>query len=70
MCSYAVESVRRLLSCPLFALTLCTDPCLGLASSFSISPIPQILVRPMVIISVLPCVPVRFSVVVDRFQEP
>ena len=68
MCSYAVESVRRLLSCPLLH-TLCTDPCLGLASSFSISPIPQILVRPMVIISVLPCVPVRLSVVVDRFQE-
>ena len=32
MCSYAVESVRRLPSCPPFALTLCTDPSLGLAS--------------------------------------
>ena len=41
VCSYAVKSFRRLQPCTL-ALTFCTDPCLGLASSFSISPIPQI----------------------------
>ena len=63
VCSYAVKSFGHLQPCPL-ALTLCTDPCLGLASSFSISPIPQILVCPSVLLAILvlfPATPVCFS---------
>jgi hypothetical protein len=44
--------------------TLCTDPCLGLASSVSICPNPQILVSSFSVRKI----PVRF-VAVDWFQE-
>ena len=58
------------LSCPL-ALTLCTDPCLGLASFYGVSPIPQILVcQPNCSSNWISSISrLCLTVVVDIFQE-